>query len=59
VKEFQGASKGIGKATARLLASNNMNVVVNYFQDSEAVDNTIQEIERLGGTALTPYICII
>jgi len=47
-----GASRGIGRATAILLASNNINVVVNYLQDSAAADNTIQEIERLGGTAI-------
>ena len=47
-----GASKGIGKATAILLASNGINVVVNYVRDSEAADNTIQEIERSGGTAI-------
>jgi 3-oxoacyl-[acyl-carrier protein] reductase len=48
-----GASKGIGKAAAILLASNNINVVVNYFQDSKAADNTVIEIERLGGTAIS------
>lgn len=47
-----GASRGIGKATARLLASHNINVVVNYFRDIKAADTTVQEIEQQGGTAI-------
>lgn len=47
-----GASRGIGKETAKLLAANDINVVVNYFHDSEGARQTVQEIEQNGGTAI-------
>ncbi len=47
-----GASSGIVKATARLLESDNINVVVNCFQDFEAAGNFVHEIEQRGEAAI-------
>lgn len=47
-----GASKGIGKASAILLAAKNINVVINYLQDAAGANETVKEIERYGGAAL-------
>lgn len=47
-----GASRGIGKATAILLGSNQINVVVNYRQDAAGAQDAVQTIEKLGGRAI-------
>lgn len=47
-----GASKGIGKATALLLATRNINIVVHFNRDSEGAENTVSAIEQAGGTAM-------
>lgn len=47
-----GASKGIGKATAILLGSNQINVVVNYKQDAAGARDAVQTIEKRGGRAI-------
>jgi len=47
-----GASKGIGKATAILLGSNHINVIVNYKQDAAGAQDVVQTIEKQGGRAI-------
>jgi len=47
-----GASKGIGKATAILLGSNQINVIVNYKQDAAGAQDAVETIERQGGQAI-------
>lgn len=47
-----GSSRGIGDATARLLAQNGAKVTVNYQKDSEAGERTLAEIEKNGGTGI-------
>jgi 3-oxoacyl-[acyl-carrier protein] reductase len=47
-----GASKGIGKATAVLLGSHQINVVVNYKQDAAGARDAVQAIEQQGGRAV-------
>jgi 3-oxoacyl-[acyl-carrier protein] reductase len=46
-----GASSGIGAATARLLASRGMRVVVNYLHNHDAAKEVVADIEKAGGTA--------
>ena len=47
-----GASRGIGAATARLLARNGASVGVNFHQNTEAAEQVVGAIEKEGGTAL-------
>jgi 3-oxoacyl-[acyl-carrier protein] reductase len=47
-----GASKGIGAAIARALASDGWNVGVNYRSDEEGANATVKAIEDAGGKAL-------
>ena len=47
-----GASRGIGAATARLLASKGAKVAVNYFGSEDAANEVVAEIERSGGRAI-------
>jgi 3-oxoacyl-[acyl-carrier protein] reductase len=58
-QEFQGtvafvtgASRGIGAATARLLAARGAAVGVNYYQSEAAAKSLVASIEKAGGTAL-------
>ena len=45
-----GASRGIGKAIAKVL-SKNFNVILTYASKKDEADNVVKEIESLGGTA--------
>lgn len=47
-----GASRGIGAATAKLLAAHGAAVVVNYHGSEAAAHEVVAEIEGAGGTAL-------
>ena len=46
-----GASRGIGAAVARRLASDGFSVIVNYRRDREAAESVCDEIRRDGGNA--------
>jgi 3-oxoacyl-[acyl-carrier protein] reductase len=47
-----GASRGIGAATARLLASRGMRVVVNYRSSEQEADDVVASIADAGGRAM-------
>lgn len=47
-----GASRGIGRATARLFAEGGADVVVNYLRHRTAASETAQELESYGVRAL-------
>lgn len=47
-----GASRGIGRATALLLAADGAAVVVNYREQADAAAQVVKEIEAAGGRAL-------
>jgi len=47
-----GASRGIGAATAKALASDGWRVGVNYRSDAAGAGRTVAEIEDAGGTAI-------
>ncbi|WP_022944992.1 SDR family oxidoreductase [Pseudoalteromonas ruthenica] len=47
-----GASRGIGAATARLLAEQGYQVVINYLKNHRAAHALVAEIEQGGGVAL-------
>ena len=47
-----GASRGIGAATARLLAANGASVAVNYFQSESAALGVVEEITKACGKAI-------
>jgi 3-oxoacyl-[acyl-carrier protein] reductase len=46
-----GASRGIGAATARLLAAHGAAVAVNYFKSGDAAAAVVADIEAAGGRA--------
>ena len=46
-----GASRGIGKEIAKTLAAKGATVVVNYNGSAETAEETVKEIEALGGKA--------
>jgi 3-oxoacyl-[acyl-carrier protein] reductase len=46
-----GASRGIGRATAKLLAAEGAAVAVNYFQSESAAQAVVEEIMKAGGRA--------
>jgi NAD(P)-dependent dehydrogenase (short-subunit alcohol dehydrogenase family) len=46
-----GASRGIGRATARALAQAGARVIVHYSNASDAAESLVQEIRAAGGTA--------
>ncbi|MEX3957136.1 SDR family oxidoreductase [Trinickia sp. EG282A] len=47
-----GASRGIGRATARSLGAQGWAVGVNYARDRQAAEQTAREVEQAGGKAL-------
>ncbi len=47
-----GASRGIGRACARILASRGLAVVVNYVSDEKAANSLVAEISAAGGHAV-------
>jgi 3-oxoacyl-[acyl-carrier protein] reductase len=47
-----GASKGIGAAIAKQLASEGASVVVNYVSSKEGADRVVAEIKKKGGKAV-------
>lgn len=47
-----GASRGIGAATAKLMAAQGASVAVNYFQSGEAAERLVQQILAEGGRAM-------
>src|SRR5215813_9707050 len=47
-----GASKGIGAAIAKQLASEGARVVVNYASSKKGADQVVSEIARDGGKAI-------
>jgi 3-oxoacyl-[acyl-carrier protein] reductase len=46
-----GGSRGVGRAIAVKLAQDGAGVAVNYRRDQQAAEETVAEIEALGGTA--------
>jgi 3-oxoacyl-[acyl-carrier protein] reductase len=47
-----GSSRGIGAATAKLLASQGAKVAVNYASNKAAGESVVAEINAIGGTAI-------
>ena len=47
-----GASRGIGKQVAKDLASMGATVVANYPHSNDSAEQTVEEIEKSGGTAI-------
>ncbi len=47
-----GASRGIGRAIAEVLAARGASVVVNYHSSPDAAETVVQGIEERGGTAV-------
>lgn len=47
-----GASRGIGKAVAEILAEHGASVAVNYVHDAESAANVVASIKSRGGKAL-------
>lgn len=47
-----GASRGIGKQVAKDLASMGATVVANYPNSNDSAEQTVEEIEKNGGTAI-------
>ncbi|HEX9461779.1 MAG TPA: SDR family oxidoreductase [Alphaproteobacteria bacterium] len=47
-----GASRGIGRATARLAGARGWSVAVNYLGNADAASRTVGEVEAAGGRAV-------
>jgi 3-oxoacyl-[acyl-carrier protein] reductase len=47
-----GASRGIGRAVAKRLASDGFAIVVNYASNAKEADATVMEIQSAGGQAI-------
>ncbi|MEP7119599.1 MAG: SDR family oxidoreductase [Byssovorax sp.] len=54
-----GASRGIGRATARLLASRGASVVINYATNTQAAEAVEGEIKAAGGKALAVQASVL
>jgi 3-oxoacyl-[acyl-carrier protein] reductase len=52
VAVITGASRGIGAATAKALASRGAQVVVNYLKNATAANEVVKEIQISGGKAI-------
>jgi NAD(P)-dependent dehydrogenase (short-subunit alcohol dehydrogenase family) len=52
VAVITGASRGIGAATAQVLAEEGFRVVVNYLSSAEQADEVVQAISAAGGEAV-------
>lgn len=52
VAVITGSSRGIGAATAKLLASHGARVAVNYASNKDAGESVVAEINAAGGTAI-------
>jgi len=51
-----GASRGIGRAVALVLAEEGVSVYINYRTQADAAESTRQDIEAMSGTAgLAPF----
>lgn len=48
-----GASRGIGRATALLLAQEGANVVVNYLSSTKKADEVVSQIKKIGSDAVS------
>jgi len=48
-----GASRGIGRATALLLAQEGANVVVNYLSSAKKADEVVSQIKKIGSDAVS------
>jgi NAD(P)-dependent dehydrogenase (short-subunit alcohol dehydrogenase family) len=48
-----GATRGIGRATARILAQGGADVCVNYFRSRKNADETVEELKSLGTDAFS------
>jgi hypothetical protein len=46
-----GGGRGIGAATARLLAGRGAHVIINYLRNAEAAERVVSTITRAGGSA--------
>ncbi len=46
-----GASKGIGKATAIMLAQHNFDIIVHFNSDKEGANDTVEQIKTSGSNA--------
>jgi 3-oxoacyl-[acyl-carrier protein] reductase len=47
-----GASRGIGRAIALLLAKHGAQVVVNYLKDKDGAGSVVEEVKKSGGEAI-------
>jgi 3-oxoacyl-[acyl-carrier protein] reductase len=52
IASVTGASRGIGAATARRLASHGVSVGVNYHRSREAAERVVADITALGASAV-------
>lgn len=47
-----GSSRGIGAATARVLAAKGHNLCINYNQSQPAADQLVKQVQQLGIKAI-------
>jgi 3-oxoacyl-[acyl-carrier protein] reductase len=51
VAMISGGGRGIGAATARLLAKRGANIIINYLTNTEAAEGVVAAIQGQGGRA--------